>query len=166
MPVIVNESLSEATESCHRNGDCLAEHHSENENFLNKIAHIIEQELQLLPLEQADYGKIILLPMCRLGSHYSGSERNAPCSSSFWWGQYHATYFSYNLVGSRFRVRVPVYFLSASSLIFPLSFFDHGHYCCRMTFGNVAHSLVFALPHFCVAYEESVTVRLAIEFPV
>jgi hypothetical protein len=110
LPVIVNNSYSEAFADCAANFKCMHEHHVQNELFLNRVKELVELELHVLGVPTRLFSSVIILPMCRLGSHARGSERGSPCASSFWSGQYIATYFGYTLVGAYFKVRTQ-YFL-------------------------------------------------------
>jgi hypothetical protein len=106
--VIVQRSETDAALRCVDDEDklsCLDRHRSDNEDSLQKIASVVEIELLALGVPRRLFSSVFLLPMCRLGSHSSGSERDSPCAASFWSAQYVAGFFSYALVGPHYRVR-------------------------------------------------------------
>jgi hypothetical protein len=84
---------------------CVSRHRSDNENFIRRIATVVEIEMISIGVPRRLFSSVILVPACRLGSDASGSERGAPCASSFWSGQFFTNVFSYTLVGPYFRVR-------------------------------------------------------------
>jgi hypothetical protein len=83
---------------------CLQRLENGNHELLKRIAREVESELSVLGVPSHMFANVVLLPMCRLGSHASGSERGSPCSASFWSAQYLAGFFTYALVGPYHRV--------------------------------------------------------------
>lgn len=103
VPVLVNESLSEVDAVCGGNVDCVNDGRMRVGAWLRGIAERIEEELSMLDVPPESYPRVVVLPVCRLGSFHEGSERGRPCGESYWGGQYISLDFVYNLVGSSFR---------------------------------------------------------------
>jgi hypothetical protein len=81
--VIVQRSETDAALRCVDDEDklsCLDRHRSDNEDSLQKIASVVEIELLALGVPRRLFSSVFLLPMCRLGSHSSGSERSGQLS--------------------------------------------------------------------------------------
>jgi hypothetical protein len=103
VPVVSRTSLAEADAACGGAAACLDEYRARNARHLREIAQAVEEELFLLDVPGPLFPRVVLVPMCRLGSHFAGEERDWPCRSSFWSGQYISLFFMYNLVGTSFR---------------------------------------------------------------
>lgn len=117
MPVIVNNTQSEANLLCGGNEECLEGQRVANRKLLESVAETVEQELDALGVPRSLFNKIIFVPACRLGSHATGSELGEPCSASQRYGQHHVTFFTYTLFSSYFKVRIELLILLASAIL-------------------------------------------------
>lgn len=103
LPVVPRTSLSEVDGRCGADAECARREHVANANFLRRIASAIEEELFLLDVAPRLFARVVLVPICRLGSNFRGAEEAWPCRSSFWSGQYISSYLMFNLAGTAFR---------------------------------------------------------------
>lgn len=103
LPVVPRTSLSEVASRCGADAECARREHGANAQFLRSIAEAVEEELFLLDVAPHFFSRVILVPICRLGSNFRGAEEGWPCRSSFWSGQYISSYLMFNLVGTAFR---------------------------------------------------------------
>lgn len=88
IPVIGPTSLSAAQMACAGEGEsCLRRLTQDNSERLAAVAEIVSAELVSLGVPSSMFPRVILLPMCNLGSHYTGKEKEDPCKASFWANQ-------------------------------------------------------------------------------
>ena len=103
MSVVVKNSISDAVQNCGMDEGCMQQMQKENDELLTNLAHGVEAELDAIGMDENLYERVILMPMCRLGSDANGTERGDACRMSHRYGQYHATFFSYAMVSHLFK---------------------------------------------------------------
>lgn len=80
---------------------------SKNHNLLNTVALEIQKELIVLGFQDLDIErKIILMPVCTLGSDSKSSESWNPCSQAKHNGQYWSSILAYAVIAPFFKVRL------------------------------------------------------------
>jgi hypothetical protein len=66
---------------------CIQSHHGTNLGLLQAIAREIEAEFVALGIPKSEWARLILFPICRLGSDHRGLESGEPCLHSHHGGQ-------------------------------------------------------------------------------
>lgn len=104
MSIVVNNSYSDRERVCGTNRKCHSTMQEKNSQLLEDVRQVVEQVFDELHVERELWSKLILLPFCRLGSDANGTETGDACRSSHRYGQYHATFFSYAMLSSYYKV--------------------------------------------------------------
>lgn len=104
MPIVANNSVADATTHCGTDQACLEEHHDANVALLQRVAVVVEEELDVLGMSRQLFKNVILIPFCRLGSDTNATEKGDPCASSHRYGQYHASFFAYAMLSPYYKV--------------------------------------------------------------
>jgi hypothetical protein len=103
IPIIYPVSRAEAIFDCKGSIQCLRDHETHSRHYVAHVAKIVQDELRKLLFPDSYLRKVILMPICRLGTAFNGVEKQNPCAADAWNGQYLANSFPYSTVGSRFR---------------------------------------------------------------
>lgn len=98
--VIANYSVSEIYARCgHDDSDCVSAYHQSNDDFMTELAGDVEKELRVLAVPPNLWSRIVLFPMCRLGTDFDGFEANGHgCRWSAFSGQWVTNEHSYTLL--------------------------------------------------------------------
>jgi hypothetical protein len=97
--VIANFSVSEIQAKCGDDDpECVTAYHESNDGFMSQLAEEVEEELRVIGVPQKYWARIILVPVCRLGTDFDGFEANGHgCRWSAHYGQWVVNELSYTL---------------------------------------------------------------------
>lgn len=97
--VIANYSVSEIYSKCGDDQKCAAEYHERNDRYMAQLAGDIEGELRVLGVPESYWSRVLLFPMCRLGTDFNAYEPNGHgCKWSAFYGQWITNDHSYTLL--------------------------------------------------------------------
>lgn len=98
--VIGMYSISEIYSKCgDDNAVCAAGYHDANDAFLSSLSAVIEDELRVLGVPQNLWSRVLLFPICRLGTDFRGYEAGGlGCRWSAFHGQWVTNEHSYTLL--------------------------------------------------------------------
>jgi hypothetical protein len=97
--VIANHSVSEIQARCGDDGPaCATAYHDGNDRFMANLAAEVEDELSALGVPRREWARVVLFPVCRLGTDFDGFERDGHgCRWSAFYGQWLVNDHSYTL---------------------------------------------------------------------
>lgn len=87
VPVIAKHSVSEIQAVCQHDKKCQSEIDEKNDSFMRGLVFDVEDELKMLKIPRTLWKRILLFPVCRLGTDFEGYERDQGCKYSRYQGQ-------------------------------------------------------------------------------
>lgn len=103
--VIAQHSVSEMQASCSAsNTTCFKSFQDRNANFMATVATTLEEELASLGVPRTLWGRVVLFPLCNLGTDYAGFEGDGEgCKWSAFYGQWLSNDVSHTLFSPYYR---------------------------------------------------------------
>lgn len=106
--VVSAVAMSDRLFSCGQLTGCSARMGERNNDLLNRVGVEIAKEFDKIGIDRALLRRVVLVPICTLGSDAEASEQWNPCSQSKHSGQYWSTTLAYATVSKYYKVSFPM----------------------------------------------------------
>lgn len=102
--VVTSHSAAAIWATCGLDDNCQAKLRRQNEDLMREIANVIEVDLKQFGLDESLFQRILLVPLCSLGTDANGVEKDSSCSASKHSGKYLGTFFPYVSLAPFYKV--------------------------------------------------------------